>query len=114
MHDSSAGDGRHDHRSLGSNRDPAGSYPQQLKTRERNLPMPAISTARRVLMTLVACFAFASVSIAPAFGAGAQSAVHHKKRHHKRSHHKCSNPRGDKDRDGVEGHGGNDGDGCGV
>ncbi|GAC1436750.1 MAG: hypothetical protein NVSMB51_08860 [Solirubrobacteraceae bacterium] len=74
--------------------------------------MPAITTARRMLLALVACFAFASVSVAPALGAGAHSTAHHKKHHAKK--HKCAHPRGDRDKDGVEGHGGNDGDGCGV
>lgn len=79
--------------------------------------MPALTTARRVLMTLIACSAFASMSIAPAFGASAHAAKRHKTTHRKKVSHKkakCSNPRGDKDRDGVEPGGGNDGDGCGV
>lgn len=71
--------------------------------------MSVLSSARRVLLTLLACFACASVSITPALGASAQTA----KSHHHKKHHKKKSCRGDRDRDRVE-PGGNDGDGCGV
>lgn len=79
--------------------------------------MPVLNSIRRVLLTLVACLAVASISITPALGTPAQTAKHRKAKHHKKSPKKksrCSNPRGDSDHDGIEPGGGNDRDGCGV
>ncbi|MGI8557307.1 MAG: hypothetical protein ACR2ND_03190 [Solirubrobacteraceae bacterium] len=77
--------------------------------------MPALTSIRRMMLALVACFALASVSITPALGAQAQTAKrHHKATHHKKKHHKKkSNCKADRDADHVE-PGSNDGDGCGV
>lgn len=76
--------------------------------------MPALNSIRRVLLALVACFAFATVSITPALGAPAQAAkTHHKAKKHHKKHAKKKTCRGDRDGDRVEpGH--NDGDGCNV